>query len=110
MSQLSVLKNELNQNISKLKTIEQERLIKEMQTKEEYKSLMEIEEKVKKDEDRKRKMEDELNTLRNNLLRENSNKETMDKEILGTREQIENLQKTITDKEAEKDKNSESIK
>ena len=39
---------------------------------------MEIEEKVKKDEDRKKKMKEELETLRKNLDRENTNKEKIE--------------------------------
>ena len=103
-------KNELNTSITRLKQIEQEKLIKETQTKEEYKSLMEIEEKVKKDEDRKRKMEEELNTLRSNLQRENGNKDSMSKELQEIQAQCEDLMKTLSDKDLEREKILEVIK
>lgn len=61
------MKIDLNNSINRLKSIEQDKLIKETQTKEEYKSLIEIDEKVKKDEDRKRKMQEELDSLRKSL-------------------------------------------
>jgi hypothetical protein len=75
------MKNEINSSVNRLKILEQEKLIKETQTKEELKSLMEIEEKVKKDEDRKKKMMDELETLKKNLSKENADKERIEKEI-----------------------------
>lgn len=54
---------------------------------------MEIEEKVKKDEDRKRKMNDELETLKKNLNRENTDKERIEKEIKDVQDVIEDYKK-----------------
>jgi len=54
---------------------------------------MEIEEKVKKDEDRKRKMNDELETLKKNLNRENMDKERIEKEIRDVLDVIEDYKK-----------------
>lgn len=54
---------------------------------------MEIEEKVKKDEDRKRKMNDELETLKKNLNRENMDKERIEKEIKDVQDVIEDYKK-----------------
>ena len=75
------MKQELNSSITRLKSLEQEKLIKETQSKEEYKSLMEIDEKVKKDEDRKRKMQEELDSLRKILSSVNMHLKKIEEDI-----------------------------
>lgn len=75
------MKQELNSSITRLKSLEQEKLIKETQSKEEYKSLMEIDEKVKKDEDRKRKMQEELDSLRKSLSSVNMHLKKIEEDI-----------------------------
>jgi len=71
---------------------------------------MEIEEKVKKDEDRKRKMNDELETLKKNLNRENMDKERIEKEIKDIQDVIEDYRKQITNKDRNISETNNDIK
>ncbi len=110
MNQLTQAKGDLNQGITRLKAIEQEKLIKEMHAKEEYKSLMEIDEKVKKDADRKHKMEEELKTLESNLKREKENKRQLEEDKQKISEHIGELHKTASERDQEREKIADAIK
>ena len=52
-----------------------------------------------RDEDRKRKMNDELETLKKNLNRENMDKERIEKEIKDIQDVIEDYRKQTTNKD-----------
>ena len=71
---------------------------------------MEIQEKVKKDEDRKRKMNDELETLKKNLNRENMDKERIEKEIKDNQDLIEDYRKQTTNKDRNISETNNDIK
>jgi len=71
---------------------------------------MEIQEKVKKDEDRKRKMNDELETLKKNLNRENMDKERIEKEIKDIQDVIEDYRKQTTNKDRNISETNNDIK
>ena len=71
---------------------------------------MEIQEKVKKDEDRKRKMNDELETLKKNLNRENMDKERIEKEIKDIQDVIQDYRKQTTNKDRNISETNNDIK
>lgn len=61
--QLTKIKSELSEHYEKLRTIDNERVLLESSIRQGMKELTEVEEKLRKDEGRKVKIQDELNNL-----------------------------------------------